>query len=144
MGEGAFGTVYAVTNSEGQPFAIKSYKHQTDPEMENSSFADASREFQRGQTLDHPNIIKSFDLFANQNTNNLVLQFVEGETLFDKKKSSLSAEEAIRASVQFCHTLRYALSLDLLHLDLHGGNIMVNNNKEIMVIDLASFFLSKK
>lgn len=144
LGEGFFGNVYSVENSKGEKFALKSYKHH-DENPQTNLLGDMEREFQRGQTLNHENIIRSIDLFtfsnaSNEMTNNLILQLVEGSTLFETPRGTLSPEQALNAAKQFSDALRYALSNDLLHLDLHTGNVMVSNQGDIMVIDLASFF----
>ncbi len=145
LGEGAFGEVFEVENSEGEHFAIKSYKYSSDSFMADSFYTDAERELLRGQTLNHPNIIKAYDLFESENnerglTQNLVLQLVNGNTLYNTGRGSLSNETAIINALQLCDALNYALSLGLMHLDLHGNNVMINDNSEMMVIDLASFF----
>lgn len=85
LGEGAFGEVYAVKNSLGETFALKTYKVSEQEYTDNwlGALADAEREFQRGQMLDHAHIVKAYDLFSAksciQATNYLVLQLVEGK-----------------------------------------------------------------
>lgn len=145
LGEGAFGTVFSVENSQGEPFALKTYKNHEDYIFSSSLFANVQREFQRGQSLNHTNIIKSYDLFVHHLTpdqpiNNLVLQLVEGKTLSETRRKSLAGEEAIHAAFQFSSALQYALTLGFMHLDLHEGNIMLSDEGELMIIDLASFF----
>ncbi|WP_068470096.1 protein kinase domain-containing protein [Candidatus Protochlamydia phocaeensis] len=158
LGEGAFGEVFAVENAKGEKFAIKSYKpsFQTSDSKKTGSYeeessinawdllADAEREFQRGQVLDHPHIIKSIELFTSSSSSNpttyLVLQLVEGQTLYNTGKKSLSHQAAVHAALQLSDALRYALSFGLIHLDLHQNNIMLANGADMMVIDLASFF----
>lgn len=146
LGEGAFGKVFKVKNSKGEMFALKSYKF-TDYGDDGafSYYEDSEREYLRGQILDHPNIIKSIDFFSfytsdNQFINNLVLQLVNGKTLSKTDTGSISKKKAVNASIQFCDAVRYALTLDLLHLDLHGGNVMLTNKSQTKIIDLASFF----
>lgn len=142
LGEGAFGTVYSVEDSQGHKFALKSLK--THPAFPNSILEDIAREYQRGQMLDHKNIIKSLDVFTDGSneeiTHNLLLQLVEGETLYNVEKGMLSSPLVFTAVSEFGDALKHALSIDLLHLDLHDGNIMMTNNREIMLVDLASFF----
>ena len=145
LGEGAFGVVYEVKDSAGNLYAIKSYrKFEKDSPLANIPFADPLREYSRGQLFDHPNIIKSYNLFTNntlgQDTTYLVLQFVDGKIMQSIDKGRFSREEAYYLSLQFIEALRYALSLGFLHLDLHGGNIMVDQSNNIKIIDLASFF----
>lgn len=142
LGEGAFGTVYAVENSKGEHFAIKSYKELFAEHI----LADAKREFQIGQSLDHPNIIRSIDMFkfksSDNETTNLVLEFVDGKTLSKLKKGSYSNKQLFGAANQLINAIRYALTADLYHFDLHPGNVMVDINAQIKIIDLASFFTS--
>jgi len=148
LGEGAFGEVFAVTDSQGNEFALKTYKIQ-EGNLKYNLFSEPEREFSRGQMLNHPNIIKSYDLFtyespSNVITQNLVLQLVKGQTLYSTPKHSLSLQNAMSEAFQLCDALNYALSFDLMHLDLHPGNVMVTDESEMMVIDLASFFTFKE
>ncbi|CUI16701.1 putative secreted protein [Candidatus Protochlamydia naegleriophila] len=161
LGEGAFGKVYAVENSTGERFALKSYKRPTELPKETVSevdseesnhqlnfmdtLADVQREFLRGQQLDHSHIIKSFDFFTSSTADGepisfLVLQLVEGKSVYYTKKKAFSQEEVTRAAMQFSDALHYALSQGFFHLDLHENNVMLSDQATAMVIDLASFF----
>lgn len=146
LGEGAFGKVYEVENTEGEKFALKSYKNITsDKDSFLDLFKDAKREFLRGQILDHPHIIKSYDLFNFDSptdglTTNLVLQFVPGNTILNTKRGTLSKEDVLAASAELCSALQYAWTFDYIYLDLHENNIMLSDQAQIMVVDLASFF----
>lgn len=142
LGAGAFGEVFAVENSKGEKFALKSVE-----EFYSCSYDDfwgllenVEREYSRGQELDHPNIIKSYDVFSDEmGTGYIVLDLVEGKTLYSLEKGALSGEEAIKAILQFVEALEYAYAMGYTHFDLHVGNIMVSNTSEIKIIDLASF-----
>jgi serine/threonine protein kinase len=65
LGNGAFGRVYAVEDSKGQKFALKTYMIEMEKVFEGHIFLDLEREFSRGQMLDHPNIIRSYDFFLS-------------------------------------------------------------------------------
>ncbi len=135
LGEGAFGKVFAVENAQGCRYALKSYKGEED-----AYYSDMDREFLRGQFFDHPNIIKSYECFSWDGERYLVLQFVKGEVLWSKLQGSLSSEEGKKAARHFAEALGHAHTMGFLHLDLHSGNLMIDENADIMVIDLASFF----
>lgn len=142
LGEGVFGKVYAVEAADGRPFAIKSYKAN---EYADTLLGDADREFQRGQLLQHANIVKAFDLFSDVSTSdemtkNLVLELVVGQTLAETKRRSMAMDESLKAISQLVDALRYAFSFELMHLDLHQGNVMLDSDGNLMVIDLASFY----
>jgi len=143
LGEGAFGKVYAVENSEGAKFALKCYKCDVFS-FGTTLYNDSKREFQVGQLLNHPNIVKSVDFFnaftkEGIETQNLILEYIKGETLYETAKNFLSREESFIALAQAHHALTYALSLNLMHLDLHAGNVMLTDESNLMIIDLASF-----
>lgn len=144
LGAGAFGRVYEVEDSEGQKFALKSYKSD-EKGFSFSLYEDCDREFSRGQVLDHPHIIKSFEVFSNisdsnQQTDNLILQLVQGKTVHSTAKGILSKEEGVQAALQIYDALHYAFTCEYLHLDLHEGNVMLSDQEGLMIIDLASFF----
>lgn len=142
LGEGAFGRVYSVQNTVGKTFALKCHKHQDSSHV----FSDAEREYHRGQVLSHPNIIKSFELFnayipfEGSVTAHLVLELVEGKTLGKYECYSFTQEQSVRAASQFLRAIEYAFSLELMHWDLHGENVMIDKNINFRIIDLASFY----
>lgn len=141
LGEGSFGKVYSAKDTSGALYAIKCYK-------KNSTgayfFSDPKREFQIGQELDHPNIIKSYDYFSAEQdgelTDYLVIQYVDGSPLSNYPKRCIGREESLQAFAKLVSALMHALSQDRLYLDLHSNNLMFNQNYDLMVIDLASFF----
>lgn len=145
LGEGAFGEVFEVENSKGMKFALKTIK---DTGM-NHPFTNPTREFEVGQLLDHPNIIRSFDLFSfvndkSEKTENLILQLVNGQILYSVGRGELSKSEAAHAAITLCNALQYAHSMGLIHIDLHFANLMLDEKLGIMIIDLASFIDPEK
>lgn len=144
LGEGAFGRVYAVKNEDGKKFALKCHKQQH--HEGDHIFSDAEREYHRGQILNHPNIIKSFELFDSyvpmegNVMSHLVLELVDGKTLGKWECHSLTRRQSLKAVSQFLKAIEYAFSLDLMHWDLHGENVMIDKNLNFRIIDLASFY----
>lgn len=144
LGEGAFGKVYEIQDFEGNRFALKTYKELPWNDDFAVMLGEYQREYQRGQTLDHPHIIKSHALLSwmeeGEEVHGVVLQYIAGKTLFATPSKSITAEEALKGIDDFIDSIQYALSLDLVHLDLHQGNLMISDAHELMIIDLASFF----
>ncbi len=139
LGEGAFGCVYAVHDTRGNKFAIKSYKNHDNDPLGKMLFADVEREFFIGQTLNHPNIVKTYDLFQIDNTYYMVMELVEGASLHQTPRHLISHKNAMQASRKFMDVIKYAFSINMLYIDLHGGNVILNNN-DIKFVDVASFF----
>lgn len=147
LGAGAFGEVFSVENSEGEKFALKSVEDFYSVSYDDfwGLLEDVEREYSRGQELDHPNIIKSYDVFTgDEGTGYILLDLVEGKTLYNLEKGELSSDDVLRALLQFTEALEYAYSMGYTHFDLHAGNIMVSDTSDIKIIDLASFLSSEE
>lgn len=148
LGEGAFGKVVKAQDSQGRIVAIKSYKSPVTSVSDLSyinPFQDAPREFQLGQIFDHPHIIKSINIFNSSpepdtQYSHIVLQYVEGKTINKTIKGALEFENSKHAALELLDAIFYAYSKGYLHMDLHDGNVMLENASSAMVIDLASFF----
>lgn len=94
--------------------------------------------------LEHPNIIKIFDIFKENNTAYYVMEYIEGESLSDKVNhygvlSELEAKDYIN---QVASALEYIHYRSINHLDIKPANIMVRqtDNKAILI----DFGLSKQ
>jgi hypothetical protein len=141
LGSGAFGKVYAVKNSQGQKFALKTYI----PNGFDGNFvnilSNAKREFEIGQVMDHPNIMKSIEWFTGKNeVQYVLLELVEGEMIFTTPVKSTSSTKAIEASIQLLDALKYGIEKEYIYLDLHGGNVMLTESFETKIVDVSSFF----
>ena len=94
--------------------------------------------------LEHPNIIKIFDIFKENNTAYYVMEYIEGESLSDKVNhyGSLSESEAKDYINQVASALEYIHQKSINHLDVKPANIMVRraDNKAILI----DFGLSKQ
>lgn len=93
--------------------------------------------------LSHPNIVKVFDVFDENNTTYYVMEFFEGTNLDDyiKMNGFLSENEAITIINEIGKALEYMHSQKMLHLDIKPKNIMRKSNGKNYLID---FGLSKQ
>lgn len=136
LGEGAYGVVYSAEDQDQNNFAIKIYKNHNS--IWNISPDDMDREFKNGQLFDHPRILKSHELFTYDNENFLTLDFISGTSL-SRSTQQLSPAKTLQEMISFCDVISYTLQKGYLHIDLHTGNVMLNDKGEIILIDLASF-----
>lgn len=88
--------------------------------------------------LDHPNIIRIIDVFDENSTSYYVMEYIEGGSLSNNLGTTgLSMSEAIRYIFQVAETLEYIHKKNIAHLDIKPGNIMLNGNDEIVLIDFG-------
>jgi len=145
LGQGAFGKVFSAKDTIGNWYAIKMYHS---PSSEHGGYGfwerlgDVQREFDRGQYLDHPHIIKSYEFFSVEEIDStfLVLEYINGNVIGEINKQSISIDDGLNAALQLVDGLKYAYSKEVLHLDLHEWNVMMNKENETKIIDLGSFF----
>lgn len=93
--------------------------------------------------LNHPNIVSIIDVFEENGTAYYVMEFAEGGSLADKveREGSLSEKVATRYILQVAKALDYIHQRHMNHLDVKPGNIMLNEDDNVILID---FGLSKQ
>lgn len=93
--------------------------------------------------LQHPNIVKVFDVFDENNTTYYVMEFLEGQNLdeYIKQCGFIEEDEAIRIISEIGDALSYMHSKKMLHLDIKPKNIMRKSDGKDYLID---FGLSKQ
>lgn len=92
--------------------------------------------------MNHPGIVKVMEVFDENNTSYMVMEYLEGGTLdgYINKKKTIPENEAKTIITQIAQALSYMHDRQMLHLDLKPGNIMLRKDKQPVLID---FGLSK-
>ena len=90
--------------------------------------------------LNHPNIVRIFDLFEENGTAYYVMEYIDGESLGDmvKRRGGISEAEALGYVKDVASALEYIHSKNINHLDIKPGNLMKGNEDgRIIVIDFG-------
>jgi serine/threonine protein kinase len=102
------------------------------------------REARAVAALDHPNIVRAHDVDHDDKLHFLVMEYVDGSSLQDivKRHGPLSVERACHYLSQAAAGLQHAHEAGLVHRDIKPGNILVDRNGVVKVLDmgLARFF----
>ena len=168
LGQGSFGITYLATarfTTQGNlgkmdveaKVAIKEFfmsevnsRRQDGSSVDGSSgsvFTNYRKKFKKEaenlSKLEHPNIVKVFDVFDENNTTYYVMEFLEGTNLDDyiKMNGFLTENEAISIINEIGGALAYMHSQKMLHLDIKPKNIMRKSDGKDYLID---FGLSKQ
>ena len=101
------------------------------------------REAENLAKLDHPNIIRVYDVFDENGTTYYSMEYVEGLTLdaYIQQHHPLPEADAVAILGRVCSALSFMHSQRMLHLDLKPKNIMCSTKGEVFLID---FGLSKQ
>ena len=101
------------------------------------------KEAQNLASLHHPHIVQVTDVFDENNTTYYVMQYIEGMSLdsFIASKGKVSAKDTMLIAAQIGQALSYMHQRHMLHLDLKPGNIMLDKQGQVHLID---FGLSKQ
>ncbi len=84
------------------------------------------REAKSISSLNHPNICILFDIGNQDGVEYLVMEFLEGKTLFERlQEGPLTNDELIKYSLQIVDALDKAHKQGLIHRDLKPSNVML-------------------
>ena len=96
-------------------------------------------EARRIYSFSHPNIVKVSALFDENDTAYYVMDYVDGESLAQKrKKTPLTEPQIMRYLDQLLLALDYIHSRGITHLDIKPGNIMIDKNDNVVLIDFGA------
>jgi len=141
LGRGGMGVIYQARDLKlKRTVAIKSIS--TSTLIDESSRARFLREAQTASQLEHPNICTIYEIYEEEKNNYIVMQYVDGVTLdqiIDIK--SLGLGKILDIAIQICDGMIAAHAKEIIHRDLKPGNIMVNQDGVVKILDfgLAKF-----
>jgi len=88
--------------------------------------------------LDHPNIVRVYNVDEDQGTVYIAMEFLEGEALNDlAKRRRLSPEEIADLGATIADALGYAHSKGIVHRDVKPGNILVRSDGKPKITDFG-------
>ena len=125
LGAGGMGEVYRARDTRlGRDVAVKVLPQHlsANPEVRTRF----EREAKTVSSLNHPNICTLFDVGREGDTDYLVMELIEGETLAQRlAKGALAGTEVLRLGAQIADALDRAHRAGVVHRDLKPGNVML-------------------
>ena len=128
IGAGGMGEVYRARDTRlERTVAVKVLR------MHLSSSPESRQRFEREartiSQLSHPHICALYDVGREGETEYLVMEYLEGETLADRLlKGALSTEQVLRYGGEIADALDKAHRHGIVHRDLKPGNVMITKS----------------
>jgi len=128
LGAGGMGEVYRARDTRlGRDVAVKVLPQHLSAKPEVR--ARFEREAKTISSLNHPSICTLFDIGREGDTDYLVMELVEGETLAQRlERGALPGPEVLKLVVQIADALDRAHRAGVIHRDLKPGNVMLTKS----------------
>ena len=137
LGEGGMGVVWKARDTRlNRLVALKT--------LPADKLADEGRqrrfiqEAQAASALNDPNIVTIYEIAAENGTDFIAMEYVDGKTLGKLiPKRGMRLEEILRYAVQISGALAKAHTAGIVHRDLKPGNIMINAEGRVKLLDFG-------
>jgi serine/threonine protein kinase/tetratricopeptide (TPR) repeat protein len=138
LGKGGMGKVYKAFDTKiKEKIALKLIKPEiaSDPE----TIERFSNELRLARKIRHKNVCQMFDLGEAEGTHFITMEYVPGEDLKSmiRMSKSMSVGAAVNIARQVCEGLAEAHRLGVIHRDLKPGNIMIDREGDIRIMDFG-------
>jgi serine/threonine-protein kinase len=139
LGQGGMGTVYKAHQiSLDRPVALKVLSPEA--AKRNPNLVERfKREARVMAKLDHPNILRCFEVNEFRGVHYLTMEFVEGGSVQDwlGKLERFSVGDALHITLASARALQHAHDLNMIHRDIKPENILLTAKGVVKVADLG-------
>lgn len=143
LGQGGMGQVYLAEDTTLKRRVAVKILHR------NHSISPQAKERFRREAmilsqLDHPNICRIYNLLENPDSDILVLELIEGQTLREAQTEHWSNARKIRTAMALLEALKVTHNQNIIHRDLKPENIMLTHSGQLKVLDFGISRLESK
>lgn len=138
LGEGAMGAVYKAKQlSMDRIVALKLLPRSL---SNNKNILDRFlREARIVANLNHPNIVRGFEIGEANGYHYFAMEFVDGGTIGGRirKEKRIPENDCIEIALQCCRALQHAHDAGVVHRDIKPDNLMLTSENHVKVADLG-------
>merc|ERR1719429_762834 len=136
VGEGTYGIVYKAQDSQGEIYALKTIRLESEDEGIPST---AIREISLLKELQHPNIVRLCDVVHTERKLTLVFEFLDQDLkkLLDMCDGGLDPATTKSFLYQLLRGIAYCHQHRVLHRDLKPQNLLINREGALKLADFG-------
>ncbi|NBC66132.1 MAG: protein kinase [Bacteroidetes bacterium] len=137
IGEGGMGVVYKAQDTKlDRTVALKFLPpHLTKSKKDRKRFL---REAKSAAALNHPNICTIHAVEEHEGKDFISMEYIDGQTLRENLESGkITFDSALEYAVQIAEALSKAHDKGIIHRDIKPGNIMIDANNQVKVMDFG-------
>ena len=138
LGATSHSSIYlAERESTGVKVVLKVLQQLPDVADSIGAFDRFLQEYEMIAEIDHPNIIKIYDLGVSDEHAHIAMEYLDAGDLRRRISDGVIEADAVRYLRQIASALAEIHRVDILHRDLKPGNIMLRSDDSIALIDFG-------
>jgi serine/threonine-protein kinase len=97
------------------------------------------REARAIAALNHPHIVRAYDIDNDGDLHYIVMEYVDGDDLqtWVKRDGPFSFERAAEVIIQAAQGLQHAHDCGMIHRDVKPANLLINSHGEVKLLDMG-------
>lgn len=127
----------AEKESNGQEMILKVLRQVPDVADSIGAFDRFLQEYELIAGIDHPNVVKIFDLGVGDDHAHIAMEYLDGGDLKQRIAGGINEPDAVRYLRQIASALARVHSVGILHRDLKPGNVMLRRDDSVALIDFG-------
>ena len=127
----------AERESSGKQVVLKVLRQVPDVAQGIGAFDRFLQEYELIADIDHPNIVRIFDLGVGDDHAHIAMEYLDGGDLKQRIAKGAMEDDAVRYLRQIASALAKTHEVGILHRDLKPGNIMLRADDSIALIDFG-------
>lgn len=124
-------------NSAEHKVVLKVLRQSLEDESSIAAFERFLQEYEMIAEIDHPNIVRIYDLGVADDHAHIAMEYLEGGDLKAKIETGMAEPEAVCCLRQIAGALGAIHETGILHRDLKPGNIMFRSDGSVALIDFG-------